>query len=232
MSNSRSFRRSLKAGSHVRSSGPEQPRQPGRYSKGHVPWNKGLALTTTPTIGTIRRWCEECAAEGWIERKGVKRTGKPGRPAVIWGLTKAGWERAAVNPAAPPEVRKMEWEHRRRVENARKRRGMQRHARRLQAAQKKAAKTGRDLTVLTSAYEEEKARLLTAEIIIRATRAMIDSDGDASVLLPEERDALLETGCAVEKDGQLLAAEDWLEAFRRIIQMEPETQNEPARPPR
>ena len=221
MSNSRAFRRSLKTGGHAEASGREQqPRQSGPYAKGHVPWNKGLALTTTPTIGTVRRWCEACAAEGWIERKGVERTSKPGRPAVIWGLTKAGWDRAAVNPAAPPEVRRMEWERSRRVENARKQRGMQRLTRRLQAAQDKVARTGRRLTVAEDAInqvEEQKARLLTAEIVIRATQAMIDSGGDESVLLPEEREALLETGCAIEKDGQLLAAGDWLEAFRRIV---------------
>lgn len=226
MSNSRSFRRSLKQAGHVRPSGQVQhPGQSGKYAKGHVPWNRGLALTTTPTIGTVRRWCEACAAEGWIERKGVERTGKPGRPAVIWGLTKAGWDRAKVNPAAPPEVRKMEWERSRRVEIARKQRGTQRLRRRLRAAQDKADRSGRRLTVAEDAFrraeeeaEEARARLLTAEIIIRATKAMIDSDGDASVLLPEERDALLETGCAIEQDGRLLASQEWLEAYSRIME--------------
>ena len=83
MSNSRAFRRSLKASRHVRPAGQEQ--QPKSR-----PWNKGLAMTTRPSLGTVRRWLQACVDEGTVERKGVERTGKPGRPAVLWGLTEEG----------------------------------------------------------------------------------------------------------------------------------------------
>jgi predicted ArsR family transcriptional regulator len=35
---------------------------------------------------------KKAEAEGLIERKGVQRTGKRGRPAVLWGLTEAAEE--------------------------------------------------------------------------------------------------------------------------------------------
>ena len=175
----------------------------------------------------MSRWCEACADEGWIERVGAERTGTPGRPAVLWGLTEAGWKRAAVNPAAPPEVRRMQWEHRRRLENARRQRGVKRLARRLDAAQEKADRAGRRLTLAVNAAEEAKAKLLTAEILFRATKAMIDSDGDESVLLPEEIDVLTETGCASWEDGRLLPSQGWMEAYGRIVS-EPECADAPA----
>jgi hypothetical protein len=42
-----------------------------------------------PTLGTVRRWMRQGEAEGRFERVGFERTGKPGRPAVLWGLP--GW---------------------------------------------------------------------------------------------------------------------------------------------
>jgi predicted ArsR family transcriptional regulator len=38
---------------------------------------------------------KQLEAEGLIERKGVERTGKPGRPAQLWGLTELGKQRPA-----------------------------------------------------------------------------------------------------------------------------------------
>lgn len=42
--------------------------------------------TPPPAVGTVRGWLKQAEAEGKVERKGVERTGKPGRPAVLWGL--------------------------------------------------------------------------------------------------------------------------------------------------
>jgi predicted ArsR family transcriptional regulator len=42
-----------------------------------------------PALGTVRRWLKRAEAEGMIERKGVEYTGKPGRPAHLWGLPEA-----------------------------------------------------------------------------------------------------------------------------------------------
>jgi len=39
-----------------------------------------------PALGTVRTWLKQAEAEGLVERKGVERTGKPGRPAHLWGL--------------------------------------------------------------------------------------------------------------------------------------------------
>lgn len=99
MSNSRSSRRKVKSSSHIRSSG--QVQQPERQ-----PWNKGLALTSRPSLSTTRRWLQACVDEGWAERKGTERTGKPGRPAVLYGLSEKGLQRAKEEPPVPPEVQK------------------------------------------------------------------------------------------------------------------------------
>lgn len=42
--------------------------------------------TPPPSLGAVRRWLHQAEAEGLIERRGVQRTGKPGRPAHLWGL--------------------------------------------------------------------------------------------------------------------------------------------------
>jgi hypothetical protein len=39
-----------------------------------------------PALGTVRRWLHQAEAEGLIERRGVQRTGKPGRPAHLWAI--------------------------------------------------------------------------------------------------------------------------------------------------
>jgi len=49
-----------------------------------------------PAVGTVRTWLRNAEAEGAVERAGVQRTGKPGRPPVLWGLTDAGRARADV----------------------------------------------------------------------------------------------------------------------------------------
>ena len=41
-------------------------------------------------MSSVRRWLKAAEAEGTVERKGVARTGKPGRPAILWGLTEFG----------------------------------------------------------------------------------------------------------------------------------------------
>lgn len=109
MSNSRSFRRSLKASSHVRPSGDGQP--PAR-------WSKGLAMTTDPSASTTSRWLAVAEAQGIIERTGTRPTGKPGRPPVTYGLTEEGSGRAARMPPKPVMQERV-----RRQENARKRGG-------------------------------------------------------------------------------------------------------------
>lgn len=220
MSNSRSFRRTVKAGRHVRPSGREA--EPAKRE----PWNKGIALTTTPTIGTVRRWVKACVAEGTVEQVGVEHTGKPGRPAVLWGLTEKGREK--TKGRASPEVRRLEWEQMRRRENAWAKRKMQRGAQRLNALQQEAARAGRNLNAAEAAaedarvkLEQARAELLMMEILFRATRALLDAGGDPSVLLPEEMGTLTETGCAVMEGGRLVLADDWLEAFQQIRDSEP-----------
>ncbi len=51
--------------------------------------------------------------------------------------------------------------------------------------------------------------------VVRATKEFIRADGDASLLLPEEVDVLIETGAAEWKDGRLLLAADWAATFGR-----------------
>lgn len=38
-----------------------------------------------PALGTVRTWLKQAEAEGKIVRAGVRHTGKPGRPAHLWG---------------------------------------------------------------------------------------------------------------------------------------------------
>ena len=57
--------------------------QPGRWK------DKNRA----PTLGTVRKWLHAAEAEGVIERVGVEHTGKPGRPAHLWGITEASGDR-------------------------------------------------------------------------------------------------------------------------------------------
>ena len=69
----------------------------------------------------------------------------------------------------------------------------------------------------SASLEEVKARLLTAEIVLLGTKALLDSGGDPSVLLPEEAAALRETGCMTEKDGQLFLVADQVEAITATL---------------
>jgi len=52
----------------------------GRFSAKNWPGGK------PPAVGTVRTWLRKGEAAGEFERKGVQRTGKPGRPPVLWGL--------------------------------------------------------------------------------------------------------------------------------------------------
>lgn len=56
-----------------------------------------------PSMSTVRRQLKQLEAEGLAERKGVERTGKPGRPAQLWGLTERAKERP-VSDLSPEEV--------------------------------------------------------------------------------------------------------------------------------
>lgn len=109
MSNSRSFRRSLKSGQHIRASGhPQHQRE--------QPWNKGLALTSDPSDSTTLRWLNAAEDKGILRRTGTRRTGKPGRPAQLREITEEGREQVK---RLPPEA--IMTERLRRRENARKR---------------------------------------------------------------------------------------------------------------
>lgn len=50
-----------------------------------------------PALSTVRGWLRRLETEGLVERRGVEHTGKPGRPAVLWGAT----EKAMQNPVPP-----------------------------------------------------------------------------------------------------------------------------------
>jgi DNA-binding PadR family transcriptional regulator len=216
MSNSRSFRRHLKASRHTRPVGQAEHPGPAQQTR-RQPWNKGLALTTRPSLGTVRRWLEACVEEGLAERKGVDRTGKPGRPAILYGLSEVGRERADKEGPPSPEVQKMQWEQLRRWENAKKRGRVQRNARTQNALEGRVAKAERKLKAATDAYEQAQAKLLTMELVIGGIKALTEADGGIPELHPEEVDALVETGVAIRSgDGVLSLADDCLEAFDRI----------------
>jgi hypothetical protein len=55
-----------------------------------------------PAVSTVRGWLRQLEAAGTAERKGVERTGKPGRPPTLWGLTEAGATEEAATPPKPP----------------------------------------------------------------------------------------------------------------------------------
>jgi hypothetical protein len=73
MGNSRRFRRNLQASREARTARP-------RFSIRAYP------DTPPPALGTVRTWLNNAEAAGLIERKGVRHTGRAGRPAVLWGL--------------------------------------------------------------------------------------------------------------------------------------------------
>lgn len=184
--------------------------EPGERS-GRKPWNKGLALTTTPSLSTMRRWLEVGVAEGIAERRTRPPDGKPGRPPVQYRLSEAAREKARKEPGLPLEV---ELERARRVENARKRRGMQRRAQKLNALDRKAGNARRRLKAAEDAVAKAEAARLALEIAFRALKALGDADGAPCALLPEEIDVLTETGCATLADGQLVLAPDWAEKLK------------------
>lgn len=49
----------------------------------------------------MRGWLRRLETAGIVERKGTERTGKPGRPPVLWGLTEKGARDAAGKPHLP-----------------------------------------------------------------------------------------------------------------------------------
>jgi hypothetical protein len=115
----------------------------------------------------------------------------------------------------------MQMEQLRRWENANKLKRIRRAARAANGARQKLAKTQRKLEATAHAAEQAAAQLLTAEIVLRATKALIDADGDIAVLLPEELDVLLGHGYVCERDGELALTAGWLEAYAQI-QEDPE----------
>jgi DNA-binding PadR family transcriptional regulator len=206
VSNSRSFRRRLSAApaSPAAAADPEQPPR--------QPWNKGRVLTSAPSLSTTRRWLEGTVSDGFIKRE-VARTGKPGRPAIMYQLTEDGRERAA---ALPPHVMRIQADRVRREENARKRRKAVRDAAALKALGEKAARAGQRVHAAEAALRKAEAKVerLTAETIARATEALTAADGDASALSPYEADVLLEHGCAYREGSKLLLTREYGEALR------------------
>lgn len=177
------------------------------------PWNKGLALTTTPSVGTARRWMEVAVAEGIAVRRVREPDGKPGRRPFEYELSEAAREKARKEPGLPLAV---QLERDRRLENARKRRGMQRRARKANALGQKADNARRKIKAGEAALAKAEAACLTLEIACRAIEALAGADWNPSALLPEEVDVLTETGCATVEDSRLVLAEDWDEKFRKI----------------
>lgn len=57
-----------------------------------------------PALSTVRGWLRQLEDAGLAERKDVAHTGKPGRPATLWGLTDKGVADAANKPprSEPP----------------------------------------------------------------------------------------------------------------------------------
>lgn len=171
------------------------------------PWNKGLAMTTRPSVSTVRRRLEGCVEEGWAERKGVGHTGKPGRPPVLYGLTEEAAKLAAEEPPRPPLHIVME-QHRRQV-NAGKRRGAQ--------LKQRLHEAGRQLELAKRGADRAKARLdeLTdlAEMLMDASTALDRAGYDPSVLLPEELDALEEYGCVAKDGDRLYFTGGWVRTY-------------------
>jgi hypothetical protein len=204
MGNSRSFRRGLKAGRHVRPSGPG----PGGEPAARRPWNKGIALTSTPSLSTTRRWLEANVAEGLAERR-PRRTGKRGRPAIEYRIT----EKGRRLPAASPAVARIQAERLRRWENAKKLRAQVRADR----SRGREARQRRALAARERAVADERHRVLLARMILDASKALIEADGDASAVNAEEARVLTENGLAAWDGGRLVLAGDWLEAFREVL---------------
>lgn len=90
MGNSRGLRRKLAASREERLARP-------RFNIREYP------DTPPPALGTVRGWLNKAEAEGLIERKGVQRTGKRGRPAVLWGLPDSGAPESAQLVDPDPE---------------------------------------------------------------------------------------------------------------------------------
>ena len=210
----------------VRPAKEQQPAQSGRYTKGHTPWNKGRVLTTRPHLETVRRWLEECVDEGFAERAGVRRTGKPGRPEVLYQATEKGAEWRRQHPSPPPEVARMQTRQLRRWENAKRRNRMQQATRKRNAAEKRLADAGRNLTAAEDAVKRTQARLdelnLAAEMVMHATGALLAAGQEAVASLhPQEVDALVEYKCATRTgDGVIALNPAWLDEYNRALDEE------------
>jgi DNA-binding PadR family transcriptional regulator len=79
VSNSRAFRRRLAVSQQAigkRRKGKARTRYP----------------SAPPSLGTVRRWLNQCVAEGTVERKPAPRTGKPGNPGYVYKITEKGLE--------------------------------------------------------------------------------------------------------------------------------------------
>ena len=79
MSNSRAFRRQLAVSK--REAAAQRMARPGRWKEGG------------PAIETVRRYMRTAEEAGVVERAGVRRTGKPGRPEQLWQLTETARKR-------------------------------------------------------------------------------------------------------------------------------------------
>jgi predicted ArsR family transcriptional regulator len=98
MSNSRSFRRKLQASREAR--------------------QRGIAMTSTPSLGTTRRWLKAAESVGLVRRTEDQKTGERGRPAHMWELTEEGRRQAHGVPPLEVMVEQV-----RERENARKQKG-------------------------------------------------------------------------------------------------------------
>lgn len=54
-----------------------------------------------PALSTVRGWLRGLESAGIAERQGVEHSGKPGRPAVLWGPTDEAKQVSAAKPPCP-----------------------------------------------------------------------------------------------------------------------------------
>jgi len=198
VSNRRKPKGSRKTAAPSTTATPERP-------KGQ-PWNKGLMLTTRPSLSTVRRSLEACVAEGIAERSPM-HTGKPGRPPIGYRLTEEARKKAdAEGPRLPLKI---QLEQERRQANAAKRRRAE--------LKQRTARLRRELERAERVADLAKARLAElddlAEMLMDASTALDRAGYDPSVLLPEELDALEEYGCVARDGDRLYFTEIWVRAY-------------------
>jgi hypothetical protein len=198
VSNRRKLKGSRKTAALSSTATPERP-------KGQ-PWNKGLALTTRPSLSTVRRSLEACVAEGIAERSPM-HTGKPGRPAIGYRLTEEARRKAEAEESRLPLSIQLEQE-RRQINAAKRRRAeLKQRAARLRKEIERAER----VADLAKARREELNDLI--EMLMDASTVLDRAGYDPSVLLPEELDALGEYGCVARDGDRLYFTEMWVRTY-------------------